>query len=436
MPSKCILILLDGLGDRAYVNLGHRTPLQAAETPNLDRLARLGSNGLFHGKRQGMALPSEEAHFALFGYRHEEFPGRGILEAQGAGIPVSPDDVAVLAHFVSVTEENRILVLKKDRPEASREEIDQLLKAISPFETDGIEVSFVQTTGLDGIIVIKGNASPHVTDSDPLQEGMPLIEIQPLNSTQADPEAQATSRALKKFLLDCYTRLKGHQVNSNRQIRKECPINALATQRPGRLMPVDSFHCRWGLRGLSISSGLIYWGLCNFLGMEVLKVHDSIDPGKDLADRIELALTQLPVFDFIHVHTKAPDSAAHTKNPYLKRAVIESLDRGLENVLNTLLDDPELLLVITSDHSTPSSGPLIHSGEPVPITVVGTGVRRDGIEHFDEINCAGGALGFVTGADFMPMVLNFLDRTKLRGLMDTPEDQPYWPGLRKPFSLK
>ena len=56
MPSKCILILLDGLGDRAYVNLGHKTPLQAAETPNFDRLARLGSNGLFHGKRQGLAL--------------------------------------------------------------------------------------------------------------------------------------------------------------------------------------------------------------------------------------------------------------------------------------------------------------------------------------------------------------------------------------------
>ncbi len=187
---------------------------------------------------------------------------------------------------------------------------------------------------------------------------------------------------------------------------------------------------------MSISSGLIYWGLCNFLGMEVLKAHDSIDPGKDLADRIDLALSHLRGFDFVHVHTKAPDSAAHTKNPYLKRAVIESLDRGLGSVLNTLLDDPELLLVITSDHSTPSSGPLIHSGEPVPITVVGTGVRRDGIERFDEINCAGGALGFVTGADFMPLVLNFLDRTKLRGLMDTPEDQPYWPGLRKPFSLK
>jgi len=170
---------------------------------------------------------------------------------------------------------------------------------------------------------------------------------------------------------------------------------------------------------LSISSGLIYWGLCNFIGMEVLKAHDSLDPGKDLADRIELALSNVRDFDFVHVHTKAPDSAAHTKNPHLKKDVIESLDRGLGNVLNTMLDDPELLLVITSDHSTPSSGPLIHSGEPVPITVVGTG-----------------AMGFVTGDDFMPLVLNFLDRTKLRGLMDTPEDQPYWPGLRKPFSLK
>lgn len=223
MPSKCILILLDGLGDRAYVDLGYKTPLQVSETPNLNRLAKLGSNGLFHGKRQGLALPSEEAHFALFGYRQEEFSGRGILEAQGAGILVSPDDVMILAHLVSVTEENNALVLKKDRPEASKEEIDQLLKAISPLETDGIEISFVQTRDLDGIICIKGGASPHITDSDPLQEGMPLIEIQPLNSTQADPKAQATSRALKRFLLDCYTRLKCHQVNSNRQMKKNVP---------------------------------------------------------------------------------------------------------------------------------------------------------------------------------------------------------------------
>jgi 2,3-bisphosphoglycerate-independent phosphoglycerate mutase len=436
MPSKCILILLDGLGDRAYVDLGHKTPLQAAETPNLDRLASLGSNGLFHGKRQGLALPSENAHFALFGYREEEFPGRGILEALGAGIPVRPDDVAFLAHFVSVTEKNNTLILRKDRPEATTEEIDQILKEITIYKADGLKVYFIQTHGLDGVVLIKGGASPHVTDSDPLQEGMPFIEIQPLDSKRADLKAQTTSRILKEFLLDCYSRLKGHQVNLKRQMGKELPINALATHRPGRLIVVDHFYQRWGLRGLSISSGLIFWGLSNFLGIEVLKQHDSSDPGKDLADRIRLALSNFGDFDFIHVHTKAPDSAAHKKKPHLKRDVIESLDRGLGNVLNTLLDDPELLLVITSDHSTPSSGHLIHSGEPVPITVVGAGVRRDDVGRFDEIRCASGALGFVTGDDFMPLVLNFLDRTKLRGLMDTPKDQPYWPGLRKPFSLK
>jgi 2,3-bisphosphoglycerate-independent phosphoglycerate mutase len=436
MPSKCILILLDGLGDRAYLDLGGKTPLQAAETPNFDRLASLGCNGLFHGKRQGLALPSENAHFALFGYRDEEFPGRGILEALGAGIPVSPDDVAFLAHFVSVTEKNNTLILRKDRPKATTEEIDQILKGITIHESDGLKVYFVQTHGLDGVVLMKGGASPHVTDSDPLQEGMPFIEIQPLDSNRADLKAQTTSRILKEFLRDCYSRLKCHQVNLKRQMENKIPINALATHRPGRLRDVDHFYQRWGLRGLSISSGLIFWGLSAFLGIEFLKQRDSSDPGKDLADRIRIALSNVGDFDFIHVHTKTPDSAAHTKNPCLKRDVIESLDRGLGSVLNTLLEDPELLLVITSDHSTPSAGPLIHSGEPVPITTVGQGIRRDDVERFDEITCAGGALGFVTGSDFMPMILNFLDRAKLRGLMDTPEDQAYWPGHRTPFALK
>ena len=136
--------------------------------------------------------------------------------------------------------------------------------------------------------------------------------------------------------------------------------------------------------------------------------------------------------DFIHVHTQAPDRAAHTKDPVHKKSVIESLDRAL----NLLPGDPETLLVVTSDHSTPSSGPLIHSGEPVPVVFSGGSVRRDKVVNFDEVSCASGALGTVRGTEMMKLVLNFLDRAKLRGLMDTPEDQPHWPGDYEPFKVK
>ena len=108
----------------------------------------------------------------------------------------------------------------------------------------------------------------------------------------------------------------------------------------------------------------------------------------------------------------------------------------LAEELEPLLADPELLLVVTADHSTPSGGPLIHSGEPVPLLLHGAGVRRDRVEQFDEVATAGGSLGRVRGREFMYLLLNHLERAKLRGIMDTPVDQPYWPGDYQPLRIE
>ncbi|MFH1674296.1 MAG: alkaline phosphatase family protein [Pseudomonadota bacterium] len=436
MPSRCILILLDGLGDRSFSCLGGKTPLQAAHTPHLDALAGQGANGLFHADRMGVALPSENAHFSLFGYDRDEFPGRGVLEAMGAGIEVSADDVYILAHLVGVTERSGTLVLQKDRPRAEPSEVSAIVQAIASYEYDGIRFHFRPTHGLDGILTLTGPVSPYVTDTDPMWEGHPLTEVQPWRSFAKDIAAQTTARALKQHLVWCYERLVNHPVNQSRQLRGAAPINAVATQRPGRLRTVQSFKSRWGLRGLSISSGLVYWGLCTFLGMDIVKARETGDIGKDFAERLKLARDGLKEYDLIHVHTKAPDTAAHTKNPHTKKAAIEALDHGLGEALGPLMSDPETLIVVTSDHSTPSAGPLIHSGEPVPIVIAGEGVRRDAIERFDEIHCAGGALGLVRGNEFMYLLLNYLDRAKLRGIMDTPDDQAFWPGDSKPFRVE
>ncbi len=436
MPSRCVLIVLDGLGDRSHSCLGEKTPLQAAHTPHLDALARQGANGLFHADQPGVALPSENAHFSLFGYGRDEFPGRGFLEALGAGIDLSNHDVAILAHLVSVREKNGSLVLQKDRPNAEPDEVSALMNQVLPsHEFGGIRFRFMQTQGLDGILTLNGPVSIHVTDTDPMQEGRLIPEVQPWQSARQDVAAQVTAQSLKRYLIWCYKRLSSHPVNYSRQLRGMVPINALVTQRPGRLRPIESLSSRWGLRGLSISSGFIYWGLCTFLGMDVLKCRDTNDAGNDLAERIKSAHGRLNEYDLIHVHTKAPDTAAHTKNPHTKKTVIEALDRGLGEALDPLLKDTECMIIVTSDHSTPSSGPLIHSGEPVPMAIVGKGVRRDAVEHFDEVHCASGVLGLVRGKEFMYLLLNYLDRTKLRGIMDTPDDQAFWPGDSEPFRV-
>ena len=170
--------------------------------------------------------------------------------------------------------------------------------------------------------------------------------------------------------------------------------------------------------------------------MDVRKATDSDDPGSDLAERIEMAMASLTDYDFIHVHTKMPDVAGHTKDPLFKKQVIEALDNGIGRVVERLVNDPELLVVVTADHSTPSAGPLIHSGEAVPLIFCGPGVRRDAVRHYDEISAAGGVLGPVRGKELMYLVVNHLDRAKLHGLMDTPVDQPFWPGRAQPFYIE
>jgi 2,3-bisphosphoglycerate-independent phosphoglycerate mutase len=435
MPVRCLLILLDGLGDRSYSGLGDLTPLQAARTPNLDDLAARGMNGQFHGGRLGQAFSSENAHFTLFGYFQTEFPGRGVFEALGAGIDLRPTDVAVLTHLDGVTREGDRLVVSVHRPKIDPDQAAALLGAVADFETDEAAIRLHPTGGPDGIIVLGGDLSPDVTDTDPLQIGQPIIEPEVFGNAAHAHRARRTAAALKKYLMWSHGILDGHPVNEDRRGRGLPALNFLSTHRASQIRPVTPFTKRWGLRALTVSSGLVYEGLGRYLGMDTRAVSDGDDPGLDLAERISLAVDRFDDYDFIHVHTKAPDQAAHTKRPERKVEAIESLDQGLGRVLPDLLADPETLVVVTSDHSTPSGSVLIHSGEPVPLAMVGRGVRVDEVDRFDEVSAARGALGLLRGEEFMLLVLNHLDRSRLFDLRDDPECRPFWPGRRRPLIL-
>lgn len=436
MPKKCVLILLDGLGDRSYAGLNYQTPLQAARTPFMDKIAALGANGLYHAGLLGQALPSENAHFAMFGYEAFEFPGRGALEALGAGIDLGFDDVAVLAHFASLREENDCLFLVKGKPEASLDEVKLLVEEAHEYSQDGVNIRFIHTQGLRGILVFRGEVAPFFTDTDPITDGFKVIDLKPWSDYKNDTAVQNTVRVLKTYLQKIYHTLKKHPLNEARLRIGLKPINGMVTQRAGQLKTVTSFKERFGLLGLSIASGIAYQGLSTFIGLDFEKVADTKDSGKDIAERLSMACNALGNYDFIHVHTKTPDEAAHTKNPLTKMKVIESLDSGIGAAIDPLMDNPDVLIILTADHSTPCSGPLVHSGEPVPLVFSGQGIRRDFVRQFDEINAAQGAMGTVRGRELIYLILNHLDRAKLRGLMDTPVDQPFWPGNYDPFTLK
>jgi 2,3-bisphosphoglycerate-independent phosphoglycerate mutase len=435
MISRCVVIVLDGLGDRSYLELDNMTPLQAAATPHMDALAARGINGMFHAASVGMAFSSQDAHYSLFGYEWSEAPRRSVLEAVAAGIKLAPEDVVALARLAAAGEENGTLMIKNRLPRASPEEIAAVMAEVDTFESAGISFRFTQVDKLEGILVIKGNVSPLITDADPIGDGLVAAAVRPLQPAADDPAAKATAVALERYLTWVYNRLEGHPLNKARIDRGEEPLNAFVTHLADQLRPVMPFKQRWGLKGLSISSKLVQEGLSAVLGMDRIRVQRNSDPARDLSERISIAVENLAAYDFVHVHSMAPDEAAHTKDPLAKKKVIEALDHAIGESLPKLLSRPDLLLVITSDHSTPSSGLLIHSGETVPMTISGPGVRVDKVTRFNEIDCAGGALGLVRGKEFMYLVVNHLDRCKLPRIMNAPYEQEFWPGEYEPFRL-
>ena len=210
--------------------------------------------------------------------------------------------------------------------------------------------------------------------------------------------------------------------------------NFLVTQRCGRRIFQEPFEEKWGLLGMVVASVSIYGGLAHELGLTFITVTDEKDPGEDIRGRIRMALEDTS-HDFVHVHTKVPDEAAHRGDPKGKVAAIASLDHGLDDLVNAVQARNDLLVVVTSDHSTPSESSLIHSGEPSPLTLVGSNVRRDDVDTFDEVSLAKGCMGLLRGKELMLTILNYVDRSVLKGHRLGKTERPYFPLTYEPFKL-
>ncbi|MFO7860092.1 MAG: alkaline phosphatase family protein [Desulfosalsimonas sp.] len=415
---KVILVLLDGLGDRTYARLGHKTPLAAARTPNLDRIAAMGANGTYHALSPGRCLPSEMAHFLMFGYNPADFPGRGLLEAAGETVPFSDSDVLALAHLCRVEfdrNQRAFLVQGRDDIPGDRDFLSLFYKQISEYEDQKIQFRLHQTGRNDAILAICGHVSPDISDSDPVRGKSPIARVMPLADTKEPDRAAKTAEALNHYLAWCADQLKALDGKPNARKPAVVP-NFLVTQRAGRKKPIAGFAEKWGFSPAMIASGGVYKGLAMELGFGFTRVRDSADPGKDLAERIQSAIDD-PDHDFIHVHTKVPDQVSHRETPERKAEVISALDSGFAGLLNLLeTGEKNILAVVTADHSTPSCSELIHSGETVPLAMAGGAIRKDPVCRFDEIAAAAGSLGQLRGADLMHMILNCTDRAMLQGL--------------------
>lgn len=437
-----ILLILDGIADRPWPALGGLTPLQAAVTPNLDRFAAAGQTGLLHSVGRGFAPGSELAHFVLFGYPMELYPGRALFEAAGEGMTVADDEVVFRGLFSTVERkaDGSLRVLRR-RTEIDDDSCRRLTAAITPFDFEGIGIEFTYNSAHQGIVTLRSKTpgtrpSADVTDSDPYVPGRRVILPEPLDSAADRHGARHTADALRAWLSHVYRTLDAHPINVARRERGQEPANFLLVKWSACPIAVKPFSDLNGVRGASVSSGVTYRGISSVLGMDWYGCDYLPDWTDDLRARI--ALARRAVEDghgFVHVHTKAPDEAGHTKDPARKRDVIEALDAAIPALWDEGLITAENLVIVTGDHGTPSGTELVHSGDAVPIAMVGAGTLTDRVSAFDELSCAAGSLGHLEGRELMPEALNRIGRIKYMSAKLTPSGGIFWPDDTEPLRV-
>jgi 2,3-bisphosphoglycerate-independent phosphoglycerate mutase len=417
---KTIMFLLDGVGDRGQPTLGGLTPLQAARLPNLDRIAKAGETGLMVPLQPGIPLGTDHAHYLLFGYRPEEYPGRAVIDAIGEGLELSPEDLVLRTSWAAVHSEaetppregyNCFVIQERFTPGIDRQAA-QIFAATLPETFEGIRAEWHFSHDSHGFLILRDCAAhfdPQVSDTDPFYEGQRVMACRPFET--ASEKASALAGWINRYLIEVHRRLSACALNHSRAECGQLPGNFMLTKWAGKLELPEGFHLRNGMRGAIIASSKLLKGVAASLQMDYFECGD-YEEAVRLGHQLD--------YDYIHIHTKAPDTAAHTKRPEEKVRVLETLDQAFAE----LHARDDYLYIVTGDHSTASSGTLIHSGESVPVVFLGTMTRRDLGNAFDEVACGLGGLR-ITAGDLMPMVLNLTDRAKLYHLRAGEKRRPY-----------
>ncbi|MFQ5903384.1 MAG: hypothetical protein ACE5JO_06810, partial [Candidatus Binatia bacterium] len=327
MSMNLLVIFFDGLGDRPVPELGRKTPLEAAATPNIDRLAREGINGLLHAKSPGYPLGSPLALHLLFGYSEDSFPDRGPLLARARNVHVAEGEVVLAARFASTVKEDRRLRLIQ-RFVCGREEACQTLaEAVAKTEIDGLRFRYVYCGRGDGLLLISGGASHEVTDTDPFALNQPILRAH-ARAEARDPElATHTARALNEWGVWAHRVLSEHPASNGAGYLP--PINSVIAKWAGLKPSLEPFVEKWGMSPGSLPDEEVVNGLMLEMGFHLIQISNT-DPENDLRERLIQAQNLVQDgYEFIHVHTKYPDPISHDNEPERARDAIEALDRAM-----------------------------------------------------------------------------------------------------------
>jgi len=398
---KYLLIVGDGMADYPVPELGNKTPLQAANKPNMDMIAAKGRNGLLRTVPEGLTPGSGTAIISVLGYDPARYyTGRGPFEAAARNIQLDANDVAYRCNLI--TEKDGILT-DYSADHITNSESAELIDVLERKMEKPDEVEFFAGLSYRHFLILRNYVPKEIVECTPPHDAIG-VEISKILPTAKTEETKSTVELLNRMIFDSKKILENHPVNVARRKLGKRPGNMIWPWGGGRKPVMPTFKEKYGVDATVISAVDLVKGIGVYAGMKGVNVpgatglYDTNYKGK-----AEFALEALEECDMVFVHVEAPDEAGHSRDYKLKVKTIEDLDKRLVgHVLDGLKED--CVVAVLPDHPTPIKVGT-HTRDPVPFTIYSPSIEADGVKQFDEFSAKKGGFGLIEGEAFMLLFL-------------------------------
>ncbi len=399
---KYIIVLGDGMADEPLADFGGKTPLQMAEKPEIDGLAKRGRTGLLKTVPEDMHPGSEIANMSVLGYDvRSVFEGRGVLEAASIGVTLAEGDLALRCNLICLENGN---IKNHSAGHIPNEESYELIEFLNKKLGNDI-IKFYPGVSYRHLLVIKGGKKqlnctpPHDVPGKPFR---PCL-IQPENE-----ESAATAKLLNYLILRSQALLADHPVNLKRKAAGKDMANSIWPWSPGYRPQMPTLKELFGIEKSAVISAVdLIQGIGVYAGMDVIKVEGATGLyDTNYEGKAQATIDALKDHDLVYLHVEASDEAGHEGDVELKTKTIGYLD---SRIVKYLVQETEKMaelvtIAVLPDHPTPCATK-IHTRDAVPFIIYKPGETPDAAQFYDEFEVKKGSYGLLHGKQFMEALL-------------------------------
>ena len=399
---KHIIILGDGMADERIAKLNNKTPLEAANKPYIDLIAKKGCTGLFHTVPEGFKPGSEIANMCVLGYDvRTEFEGRGSLEAASIGVSIMPGEMAMRCNLICVHDGK---IKNHSAGHISNEEAKELIEFLQA-ELGNDVFTFHNGISYRHLLIMKGG-NKQITCTPP--HDVPGAEVNSVLVKADVAEAEETARLLNELTLKSQELLENHPVNLKRKAEGKDPANSIWVWSPGYKPSMKTLKEKFGIgSGAVISAVDLIKGIGVYAGLESIEVEGATGLyNTNYEGKAEAAIEALKKNDFVFLHIEASDEAGHEGDVDLKVKTIEYLDSRIVKPIYEEVSkwDEPVSIAILPDHPTPCAIKT-HTASAIPFIIYNPEAEADKVEVYNEFSVKEGSYGILNEDEFIKSFL-------------------------------